>query len=215
VCPTQHSTLVGGASVRCRAPPPGRPARTDAPPASALGISGLPRFLQAKFVWKFLLLNWEVGLAHYVCHASNTASQRVRFAYPFAFPHTFFTLVNIYTTHRSRKTTRWNGILWLEYLTRSSAIAEGPRDASCQLKSCQLPRNTAETTSTTSPEQIEVMKLEGYSGPMWNKHVHSIGLPPVPDFPGCPGFVPCCPASRQDQSRDAKCPGFQGKVEAT
>ena len=31
-------------------------------------------------------------------------------------------------------------------LTRSSAIAEGPRDASCQLKSCQLPRNSAETT---------------------------------------------------------------------
>jgi len=30
--------------------------------------------------------------------------------------------------------------------TRSSAIAEGPRDASCQLKSCQLPRNSAETT---------------------------------------------------------------------
>ena len=36
--------------------------------------------------------------------------------------------------------------------TRSSAIAEGPRDASCQLKSCQLPRNGAETTCTTSPE---------------------------------------------------------------
>ena len=26
-------------------------------------------------------------------------------------------------------------------LTRSSAIAEEPRDASCQLKSCQLPHN--------------------------------------------------------------------------
>ena len=49
--------------------------------------------------------------------------------------------------------------------TRNSAIAEGPRDASCQLKSCQLPRNSAETTCTTSPEQIEAMKLEGYSGP--------------------------------------------------
>ena len=58
-------------------------------------------------------------------------------------------------------------------VTRSLAIAEGPRDASCHLKSCQLPRNSAETTCTTSPEQIEVMKLEGYSGPMCNKHVHS------------------------------------------
>ena len=33
--------------------------------------------------------------------------------------------------------------------TSSSAIAEGPRDASCQLKSCQLPRNSAETTWQT------------------------------------------------------------------
>ena len=44
-------------------------------------------------------------------------------------------------------------------LTRSSAIAEGPRDASCQLKYCQLPRNSAETTYT-SPDQIDGMKLE-------------------------------------------------------
>jgi len=44
--------------------------------------------------------------------------------------------------------------------TRSSAIAEGPRDVSCQLKSCQLPRNSAETTYTTSPGQIDGMKLE-------------------------------------------------------
>jgi len=44
--------------------------------------------------------------------------------------------------------------------TRSSAIAEGPRDASCQLKSCQLKRNSAETTYTTSPDQIDGMKLE-------------------------------------------------------
>ena len=43
--------------------------------------------------------------------------------------------------------------------TRSSAIAEGPRDASCHLKSCQLPRNSAETTYTTSLDQIDGMKL--------------------------------------------------------
>jgi len=54
----------------------------------------------------------------------------------------------------------------------SSAVAEGPRDASCQLKSCQLPRNSEETTCT-SPEQIEVMNSEGYSGAVSNKHVHS------------------------------------------
>jgi len=38
-----------------------------------------------------------------------------------------------------------------ELYTRSSAIAEEPRDGSCQLKSCQLPRNSAEITcrSTT------------------------------------------------------------------
>jgi len=47
-------------------------------------------------------------------------------------------------------------IVW----TRSSAIAEGPRDASCQLKSFQLPRNSIETTCTTSPDHIDVMKLE-------------------------------------------------------
>ena len=45
-------------------------------------------------------------------------------------------------------------------VTRSSAIAEGQRDASCQLKSCQLPRNSAETTYTTSPGQIDGMELE-------------------------------------------------------
>jgi len=46
--------------------------------------------------------------------------------------------------------------------TRSSAIDEGPRDASYQLKwdNCQLPRNSAETTYTTSPNQIDGMKLE-------------------------------------------------------
>ena len=68
-----------------------------------------------------------------------------------------------------------NGWVYWHYLytTRSSAIAEGPRDASCQLKSCQLLRNSSETTCSTSTEQIALMKLEGYSGPMCNKHVHS------------------------------------------
>ena len=39
-------------------------------------------------------------------------------------------------------------------------MAEGQRNASCQLKSCQLPRNSAETTYTASPDQIAGMKLE-------------------------------------------------------
>ena len=36
-----------------------------------------------------------------------------------------------------------------------------------------MPCNSAKTTCMTSPEQIKVMKLEGYSGTMCNKHVHS------------------------------------------
>ena len=56
-----------------------------------------------------------------------------------------------------------------EKLTRSSAIAEGPRDASCQLKSCQLSRNSAKTTYTTSPDRIDGMKLEIQSEAMRDK----------------------------------------------
>ena len=45
--------------------------------------------------------------------------------------------------------------------TRSSAISyERPRDALCQLKSCQLSRNSAKTAYTTSPDRIDGMKLE-------------------------------------------------------
>jgi len=70
--------------------------------------------------------------------------------------------------------TSLNTLAFLPMTTRSSAIAEGPRDASCQLKSCQLRHNSAENTCTTSPEKkIEVMKLEGKGGPMCNKHVYS------------------------------------------
>ena len=62
---------------------------------------------------------------------------------------------------RSGRVRIFSGNQWETlYLTRSSAIAEGPRDASCQLKSCQLPRNSAETTYTTSPDRIDGMKLE-------------------------------------------------------
>ena len=43
----------------------------------------------------------------------------------------------------------------------------------------------------------------------------ALGLPSVPDFPGCTGLAPGCPASLQDQPRDAKCPGFQDAVKIT
>ena len=47
--------------------------------------------------------------------------------------------------------------------TRSSAIADGPCDAMCQSKSCQLLRCSVGTSCTRNPEQIEAMDLEGYS----------------------------------------------------
>jgi len=83
-----------------------------------------------------------------------------------------------YTVNTYVKMTAWR-VLSIEDGDRGEAIvtrrsiAEGPRDASCQLKCCHLLRNSAETSCMTSPEQIEVMKLEGYSGSVCNKHVHS------------------------------------------
>ena len=80
-------------------------------------------------------------------------------------------LSKLNTTKRKQKekNVQQQHIFHIQYLglkhfmitsTRSSAIAEGPRDASCQLKTCQLPHNRAETTYTTSPDQIDGMKLE-------------------------------------------------------
>ena len=53
--------------------------------------------------------------------------------------------------------------------TKSSATADGPRDATCQSKSCQLLHDSVGTSCTTNPEQIEVMELDGYSRPTCNK----------------------------------------------
>jgi len=47
--------------------------------------------------------------------------------------------------------------------TRSSATADGPRDALCQSKSCLRCCTIVETSSTTNPQQqIEVMELQHY-----------------------------------------------------
>ena len=56
------------------------------------------------------------------------------------------------TTLRSARPSARPSVCSMTQLTRSLAIADGPRDAPCQLKSCQLPRNSAETTCATSPE---------------------------------------------------------------
>jgi len=43
----------------------------------------------------------------------------------------------------------------------------------CPSKSCQLLHSSVGETCTTNPEQNEVMELEGYSKPTYNKLVHS------------------------------------------
>ena len=78
----------------------------------------------------------------------------------------FFYVLYIFTTFGNdlADETVWKAAHSIAAGTRSSAIAKGPRHASCQLKSCQLLRNSAETTCTTSPEEIKVMKLDNCSG---------------------------------------------------
>jgi len=60
---------------------------------------------------------------------------------------------------------------FLHCVTRSSAIAEGPRDASCQLKFANC--HTTVQKLLVRPKQIEVLKLKRYSKAMCIKHVHS------------------------------------------
>jgi len=50
----------------------------------------------------------------------------------------------------------------LQLFTRSSAIAEGPRDASCQLKSCQLPRSSAETILVRQVLKYQLSLIDPY-----------------------------------------------------
>ena len=59
---------------------------------------------------------------------------------------------------------------------KSSANADRPRKAMCQSKCCQLLHNSVGTTCMTNPEQIEVMELEGYSQPTYNKLVDSVTM---------------------------------------
>jgi len=58
-------------------------------------------------------------------------------------------------------------------MTTGSATADGPRDAMCLSKSCQLLHNSVGTTFMTNPVQIAVLESQGYSRSTCNKLVHS------------------------------------------
>ena len=105
--------------------------------------------------------HWKCVCDHFACAESRDpwvggekqlhfSNHGPRFVYSlFNFGGSTMNIINVICENNARPV-----------LTRSSAIAEGPRDASCQLKSCQLRRSSAETTYTTSPDQIDGMKLE-------------------------------------------------------
>ena len=78
-------------------------------------------------------------------------------------------LVHVVCTHHALSLK----VTCLRPITRSSATADGPRDAMCQSRSCQLLHNSVGTACTISPEQIEVMEWEGYGRPTYIKLVHS------------------------------------------
>ena len=44
-----------------------------------------------------------------------------------------------------------------------------------------------------------------------NMRAYTLGLPTVPDFLGCPGFVPCCPTSRKEHPGTPNVPDFKVK----
>ena len=120
---------------------------------------------------------------------TNNNMKRINFSRRFDKPDLNFQKVY---THRQRKLRSYSKKIITDVRTALSYISQHSKKpvkyykklsyrrgtARCVvpfeiLSDAQLPRNSAETTCTTSHEQIEVMKMEGYSGPMCNKHVHS------------------------------------------
>ena len=80
----------------------------------------------------------------------------------------------IYNTEYNKQVTlNYNSIMSTAVQNKKLSYRRGTARCVVSVKYCQLPCNSAETTCTTSPEQIKVMKLEGYSGTLCNKHVHS------------------------------------------
>jgi len=84
------------------------------------GVEGVRGFFTEKLEWKNIQLNVAV--------IGNSGVGK----------SSFINAIR-YARRRFSSNSRSNVIFM-----RSSAIAEGPRDASCQLKSCQLPRSSAE-----------------------------------------------------------------------
>jgi len=65
--------------------------------------------------------------------------------------------------------------------TRSSAIADGPRDATFRSNSCQLLHSSVGTTCTTSPDQICAGQTDrhgaiAYTALAWRRAVKRLGL---------------------------------------
>jgi len=60
-------------------------------------------------------------------------------------------------------TALFSGTTWVSWYQKGNkklCYRRGTARCVVSLKSCQLPRNSAETTYTTSPDQIDGMKLE-------------------------------------------------------
>ena len=119
---------------------------------SALHLSGVAKS-STSFGWgngrNVTSAGWQVTPCDPMWHVSSRSGvATLRTAI-----HLLLTYLLTYGGAISRASRGQNGgRVTLIEVTRNSAIAEGLRDASCQLKSCQLPRNSAETTCTTSPE---------------------------------------------------------------
>jgi hypothetical protein len=81
---------------------------------------------------------------------------------------------------------------WDIPLTRGRPVARGGSEGSDD------PPQLAEGPLLASTACIQLLRTP----------LSGVGLPDVPDFPGRPGIEQRCPASRQDPSRDVKCPVF-------
>jgi len=134
------------------------------------------------FFWDTVYNTWTAQHISRRCRACHESKQRAKGVYADKNEWVGGDVVNycefLVVCHLCEAPTQWtnnnsNFFLYIISMQPLNKKLSYRRGTARWVVSVEILLIATQQCSTTSPEQIEVMKLEGYSGPMCSKHVHS------------------------------------------